>query len=137
MLVFCKATKCCSISFWITFYFNFLMFISFWERERETELKSERGREREKERHGIWGRLQALSCEHRTWCVARTHGLRDYDLSWSWMFNQPSHPGAPPFEFLNYYFFNPSDLIKMERLHLESNVWDNLFLKQIIPYGII
>ena len=41
------------------------------------------------------GRLHALSCQHRARHGARTHKLRDHDLSPSRMLNQLSHPGAP------------------------------------------
>ena len=51
----------------------------------------------ERGRHRIWNRLQALSCQHRAWCGARTHGPRDHDLSWSRMLNWLSHPGALPY----------------------------------------
>ena len=63
------------------------------ERERETECEWERGRERG--RHRIWSRLQALSCQHRAWCGARTPKLWDHDLSQGQMLNRLSHPGAP------------------------------------------
>ena len=53
------------------------------------------GRGRERGRHRIRSRLQALSCQHRAQCGARTHELWDHDLSWSWTLNQLSHPGAP------------------------------------------
>ena len=43
------------------------MFIYFWRRERQSES---RGRGGERRRHRIWGRLQALSCQHRARCVA-------------------------------------------------------------------
>ena len=62
-------------------------------RQRETE--HERGRVRERGRHRIWNRLQALSCQHRARCGARTHGPRNHDLSQSRPLNQLSHPGAP------------------------------------------
>ena len=44
------------------------MFISERERERERETEQEWGRGRERGRHSIRSRLQALSCQHRTWC---------------------------------------------------------------------
>ena len=47
----------------------------------------------ERGRHRIWNRLQALSCQHRAWHGARTHGLLDHDL------NQLSHPAPPWFFF--------------------------------------
>ena len=77
-----------------TFSFSiFLKIYLFWERERKTE--SEWGRGRERGRHRIRSRLQALSCQHRAWCGAWTHELRDHDLSWSQTLNQLSHPGVP------------------------------------------
>ena len=51
------------------------------------------GAEREEDRIRI--RLQALSGQHRVRRGARTHKLRDHDLSQSLMLNQQSHPGAP------------------------------------------
>ena len=54
---------------------------------------SARRAERERETR-IWSRLQALSCQHRAWHGAQTHGPRDHDLSRSRMLNQLSHPGA-------------------------------------------
>ena len=47
----------------------------FWE----SESKLGRGRERQTDR--IWRRLQALSCQHRAWHGAQTHGPRDRDLA--------------------------------------------------------
>ena len=49
----------------------------------------------ERGRHRIWNRLQALSCQHRARCGARTHGPRDHDLSRSRPLNRLSQPGAP------------------------------------------
>ena len=71
----------------------FLTFIHFWESETEHEWR--RGRERG--RHRIWSRLQALSHQHRAWCGAWTHKLRDHDLSRSQTLSRLSHPGAPTF----------------------------------------
>ena len=71
----------------------FLMFIYFWDRERQSV--SGGGAERERHTHRIRSRLQARSCQHRAWRGAQTHGPRDHDLSWSWTLNQLSHPGAP------------------------------------------
>ena len=69
------------------------MFTYFWQRKRETEHEQARGRERG--RHRIWNRLQALSCQHRAWGRARTHGPRDHELSQSQTLNLLSHPSAP------------------------------------------
>ena len=51
------------------------------ERERERACAHERRRGRERGRHRIRRRLQALSCQHRARRGARTHELRDHDLS--------------------------------------------------------
>ena len=61
----------------------------------ETEREHERGRVRERGRHRIRSRLQALSCQHRARCGARTHKPRDHDLSGSGTLNRLSHPGTP------------------------------------------
>ena len=49
----------------------FLMFIYFWERERDRIWvgKGQKGRGR----HRVWNRLQALSCQHRARRGAQTH----------------------------------------------------------------
>ena len=62
-------------------------------RQRETEREQGRGRERR--RHRVRSRLQAPSCQHRARRGARTHELRDHDLSGSRTLNRLSHPGAP------------------------------------------
>ena len=69
--------------------FFFLMFIFENERERD-RVRMGRGWE-----DRIRSRLQALSCQHRAWHGAWTHGLWDHDLSWSETLNRLSHPGAP------------------------------------------
>ena len=74
---------------------NFLMFIYFWE----TKTECEQGRDRERDRQRIWSRLRALSCQHRACCGAQTRKPWDHDLSWHWMLNQLSHPGAPMFVY--------------------------------------
>ena len=53
------------------------------------------GGEAARGRHRIWSSLQALSCQHRAWHRARTHGPWEHDLSRSRMLNQLSHPGVP------------------------------------------
>ena len=70
------------------------------------------GAEREGERHRIQSRLQALSCQHRARCGARTHRLWDHDLSQSRTPNRLSHPGAP-LHILNMHvsFICPSGFI--------------------------
>ena len=65
-----------------------LTFIHFWETEHEW------GSGRENGSHRIWSRLQTPSCQHRVQHGAQTHQLQDHDLSWSWMLNWLSHPGA-------------------------------------------
>ena len=75
--------------FGFKFFLRFYLFL----RQRETEYEQGRGRERRRDR--IRSRFQALSCQHRARCGARTHGLRDHDLSGSRMLNRLSHPGAP------------------------------------------
>ena len=83
-----------TFSYWnATSVFFFLMFIHFWDKERETE--SEQGRGRERGTNRIQSRLLSLSCQHRAWHRAWTHKPRDYDLSWSQMLNRLSHPSAP------------------------------------------
>ena len=68
---------------------NFLTSVYyFWETEHEW------GRGRERRRHRFGSRLQALSCQHRAQCGARTHELLDRDLSRSWMPNWLSNPGT-------------------------------------------
>ena len=66
------------------------MFVYFSERDRH-----KRGKSRERGRHRIQIKLQALSCQHRARCGARTHKPLNHDLSWSQMLNQLSHPGTP------------------------------------------
>ena len=53
------------------FFFNVYLFL------RETECEQGRGREGETQNPK---RLQALSCQHKPRCRARTHELRDHDL---------------------------------------------------------
>ena len=76
------------------YFFNVYLFL----RQRETE--HEQGRVRERGIHRIWNRLQSLSHQPRARRGARTHRPRDRDLSWSWMLNRLSHPGAPICLFL-------------------------------------
>ena len=54
--------------------------------------ETERGQGSEREPQNP-SRLQALSCQHRARCGARTHGPRDHDPSRSWRLNRRSHPG--------------------------------------------
>ena len=69
---------------------HFFTFIYFWLKETEHKRKC-----RERGRHRVQSRLQALSCQHRAQCGARTHRLQDHDLSRSRTLNRLSHPGAP------------------------------------------
>ena len=64
--------------------FNVYSFLRDRDRARSGEGHREKGRHR----------LQTLSCQHRTWCRARTQELRDHDLSQSQVLNLLSHPGA-------------------------------------------
>ena len=75
----------------------FLMFIYFWDRERQ----SASGRGAERGRHRIPSRLQAPSCQHRAWCRAWTHEPWDHDLSWSQTLNRLSHLGTPVILFIS------------------------------------
>ena len=77
------ATQAPQVSFFIIIIFN----VYFWDSGGEV------GRERR--RHRIRSRLQALSCQHRAWCGARSPKPWDRDLSRSWTLNQLSHAGAP------------------------------------------
>ena len=69
--------------------------VYFWERERVREQVSMSGGEAEREEDTESEAGSALSCQHRAWCEARTHKLRDHDLGWSQMLNQLSHLGTP------------------------------------------
>ena len=60
---------------------SFFLFFYFFSRLFTFETEHERGRVRERGRHRIWNRLQALSRQPTAWRGARTHGLRDHDLS--------------------------------------------------------
>ena len=66
---------------------TFLTFIYFWDRERQ----SMNGGGSERGRHRIWSRLQALSCQHRSWRGARIHGPWDGES-----FAQPTEPPRCP-----------------------------------------
>ena len=76
----------------------------FWERERERERDSMSGggAEREGDTESKAVTRLCLSCQHYARCRAGTHRPRDHDLSWSWMLNWLSHPGAPSDCFLNF-----------------------------------
>ena len=90
------SSDCSQVSVTSSTMIIFLIFftsIYFWETERETEHKNRKGREIG--RHRMGSRLQAMSCQHRAWCGARTHRLQDYDLSRSqtlnWVTQAPLH----------------------------------------------
>ena len=55
----------------------------------------------ERGRHRIRSRLQAPSCQRRARRGARTHELRDHDLSRSQTLDRLNHPGAPENTLLN------------------------------------
>ena len=81
---------------------KFLTFIYFWETERQSVRGG--GAERERGRHRIWSRLQALSCQQRAQCRARTHRPRDHHLSQSRTLNWATQ--APLFNFfLTFIYF--------------------------------
>ena len=80
------------------FFFNFFNVYLFL-------IEHEWGRGRERGRPRIRSRLQALSCQHRARRGARTHRLRDHDLSRSRTLNRLSHPGA----LTNTFFFFKAD----------------------------
>ena len=88
------------------------VFLTLFIIERQSKTEHEHGRGRETRRHGIWSRLQALSCQHRARRGAWTHQLWDRDLSRSRAPNWLSHPGAPCSFF---YFCNKME--KTNRLH--------------------
>ena len=94
----------------IFYFFNVYLFLTEGERERQTEHESGRGRQRG--RHRIRSRLQAPSCQHRARQGARTHKLRDHDLSQSWLLSPLGYPGAPHFLKIPFLVdaevFNPS-----------------------------
>ena len=77
------------------------MFLFIFERQ---SMRHEWGRGRERGRHRIQSRLQALSCQHRAQCRARTHKPQDHDLSRGQMLNRLSNPGTPT-SFLKRTFF--------------------------------
>ena len=92
----------CSLFLSFKFIF-FLFFLTFYLFLRQRETEHDRGRDRERGRHRIGSRLQALNHQPRTQRGARTHGLRDRDLSRSQRPNRLSHPGAPKTRIINWY----------------------------------
>ena len=103
------------------FFLNVCLFL----RERKRQSVSGGGEERGDR---IWNRLQALSCQHRAQCGARTHEPWDHDLSRSRTLNRLSHTGAPVFpivfkvSFLTFVFYSAS-----VSSHLESLVLVKIF----------
>ena len=92
----------------------FLMFLSIFERERQSVSRggAERGR------HRTWSRIQAPSHQHRMWHRAQIHKLRDHDPSWSRTLNRLSHPGAALNIFYAHHYFDVVIVIKLAgRLH--------------------
>ena len=79
---------------------------------RETAWAEEGQRERE--RHRIWSRLQALSCQHRSQCGAWTQELWNHDLSQSRTPNQLSHPIAPTFCIIFWKLSSPGSVGKLK-----------------------
>ena len=79
--------------YWILWVFKkfFLMFISFWDRERQSVSW---GRGRKRVRHRIWSRLQTLSYEHRARHRARTH--KPWDVTWAEVGRLTNWASQPP-----------------------------------------
>ena len=108
--------------------FFFLMFLHFWDRQRETESKHGRGRERGRRR--IWSRLQALSCQHRAWCGVQTNKPWGHDIGQSQ--TQPTEPrrcpGAIVFEVGKSKWEIP------EKIHFffEVKFWLKFFVVQLL-----
>ena len=88
---------------------------SFWGRERQRE----QGKGRERGRHSIWSSLQAVSCQHRAQCRARTHELWDQDLSWSQMFNWLATQEPQRVPFLCKHI--PHKFLTWSSLHANQN----------------
>ena len=80
----------------------FLIFIFIFERERDRQSVS--GGRAERGRHRIGSRLQAPRCQHRARHGARTHELRDHDLSRSRRLSDCAIQ-APLFFFSVFFFF--------------------------------
>ena len=76
---------------WYLTFFNIYLFLREQERERSWVGEGQGQRQRQRIRSG----LQALNCQHRAQCWARTPQPWNHDLSPSWTLNQLSHPGAP------------------------------------------
>ena len=92
------------------------------------------GRCRERGRHRIQSRFQALSCQHRAQCGARTHRLWNHDLSQSRMPNWLSHPGAPN----TYYCKEICDLSSLLFLvNTLKHIFTYIFLVTATVYGYL
>ena len=103
-----RAYACSPIGLYIFAYLKNIFNVYFWETERDRAQVGEGQRER----HRTWSRLQALSCQHRTWQSARTCEPRDRDLSRSQSLNRLSHPGTPAIAIFlfDYLGFLPMSL---------------------------
>ena len=99
------------------------------------ERACEWGRGRERGRRRIQSRLQALSCQHRARHGARTHNLRDHDLSQGRMLNLLSHPGAPKVETLNAPFLTLRSLKDKFLLFVNVNRSHKPSWTYTIPFG--
>ena len=98
------------ISLFLSLYWNFsrewqyvslphLSFLNLYLFLREREIASGGGWAERRGRCRIWSKLQALSCQHRTWRRAQMHEPQDHDLSRSQMLNQLSHPAPLHYPF--------------------------------------
>ena len=87
------------------FYFLIFMFVYFWEIETQSLYHRVSWGGAERDGNKTRSRLQALSCQHRAWCGAQTHTLRDHDLSRSRPPNRLSHPGDPKAHILITFNF--------------------------------
>ena len=94
---------------WIKVVFQFfLMFIYFWETEREKTWAGEGQRVRETETM-----MQAPHCPCRAWHGARTHELWDHDPSWSRSLSELSHPSAPKVALQIFWMLKCCSVLKM------------------------
>ena len=64
------------------------MFINFWQRDRAWAGEQQRERETQNPKQAPGSELES---QMQGW----NSELWDHDLSWSWMLNWLSHPGAP------------------------------------------
>ena len=105
--------------------FFFLIYIYFWERDRQT--KHEQGKDRDRGRHRIQSRLQALSCQHRAWCGAWTHEPWHHDLSRSRMLNRLSYLGTPLYFFILPQVINIENVEKKVAYYFLCSLFRNSF----------